>query len=351
MGLDIAGRYRYPPPRTDWLALHAEEIIEPTLPIIDAHHHIWTEAQNPYLLENFAADLATGHNVVASVAVQAHYGYRAEGPEHLRCVGESEKLAAVRSAARSRALDADVGAAFVGFADLMLAERVAPVIEAHIEAAPASFRGIRHSVSRDPHFPDGIVLRAAPQGLLADKRYRAGLAKVAQFGLTYDAMLYHRQIPELAAAAKAVPHLQMVLDHIGCIIGVGPYEGKEDESFRHWHDAMTELAHCPNVNVKIGGFGMIICGAKWHERRRPPDSEELARAWRPYIESCIELFGAERCMFESNFPVDKAMYSYAVLWNAFKRVMVGAPESDKDMLFRGTAARVYRISKSVECTI
>jgi predicted TIM-barrel fold metal-dependent hydrolase len=304
------------------------------------------ESQNQYLIDDFADDISSGHNVVASVAVQAHYGYRTDGPEPLRCVGETEKLAAIRIAARSRGISTDISAAIVGFADLMMAEEVAPVIEAHIHAAPASLRGIRHSVSRDPHFPDGIVLRAAPAGMLAEVRYRAGLATVAGFGLTYDAMLYHRQIPELTDTAHALPQLQIVLDHIGCIIGVGPYEGKESDSFKYWRSAMQDLARCPNVTVKLGGLGMIICGAKWHERTRPPSSEELALAWRPYIENCIELFGADRCMFESNFPVDKAMYSYAVGWNAFKRVVLGASETEKDKLFRGTAARIYRIDSS-----
>jgi L-fuconolactonase len=281
--------------------------------------------------------------VVASVAVQAHYGYRTEGPAHLRCIGETEKLAAVRAAARSAGVGADVAAAIVGYADLTMAESVAAVIEAHRQASCESFRGVRHSVARDPLFPDGIVLRPAPAGLLEQKNYRAGLATVADCGLVYDAMLYHCQIPELTAAAHALPRLQVVLDHIGCIIGVGPYEGKESETFSRWRITMRELAQCPNVAVKIGGFGMIICGPKWHENALPPSSEELAQAWRPYVDACIDLFGTDRCMFESNFPVDKAMYSYATLWNAFKRLTQGASETDKDSLFRGTAARIYRI--------
>ena len=283
MGLELTGRYQYPPPNNGWLALQSESVIEPSRPIIDSHHHIWTEPRNRYLLDDFADDLGSGHNVVASVAVQAHYGYRTEGPESLRCVGETEELEAIRTAARSRGARADMCAAIVGFADLMLADRVAPVLEAHLDAAPASFRGIRHSVSRDPYFPDGIVLRAAPAGMLAEVRYRAGLLQVSKFGLTYDAMLYHRQIPELTATANSLPQLQIVLDHIGCIIGIGPYEGNEQKSFEFWRSAMEGLARCPNVAVKVGGFGMIICGAKWHERPRPPTSEELARAWRPYV--------------------------------------------------------------------
>lgn len=344
MGLEITGRYRYPPPRKPWLAQHQEPILSPDIPIIDAHHHLWEELENRYLLDDLAEDVTGGHRVVATVCVQAYYRYRNSGPEELRCVGETERIAALRTEAKRRVLVTDVAAGFVGFANLLLGDGVAAVLEAHIEAAPESFRGVRHSVSRDPHFPDGIVLRPAPAGLLADPRYRAGLAMVQRHGLSYDAMLYHRQIPELTAMAIALPGLPIVLDHFGCIIGVGPYEGQERETFMHWRADMTELARCPNVHVKLGGLGMIVCGARWHERTQPPTSLDLADAWRPYVETCIELFGADRCMFESNFPVDKAMFSYTVLWNAFKRLAQGASASERQSMFHRTAARVYRLA-------
>lgn len=345
MGLDITGRYRYPPPRPVWLDQHSEEAIDPLQPIVDAHHHIWLQDGQPYLLDDLAADLAaSGHSIEATVFVQAHYGYRDHGPEELRCVGETERIVELIAHAKARQLPTRVCAAIVGFANLLLGDRAESVIEAHIGTAPEHFRGVRHSVSRDPHFPDGIVLRPAPAGLLSDQRYREGLAAVAKAGLSYDAMLYHKQIPELGAAADAVPDLKIVLDHFGCIIGVGPYQGHEAETFRAWRADMTQLAKRPNVFVKLGGLGMIICGATWHERSQPPGSEELAKAWRPYVETCIELFGAERCMFESNFPVDKAMFSYRVLWNAFKRLTSGASADEKNALFRGTATRFYRLN-------
>lgn len=343
MGLDVAGRYRYPPPQPDWLSLHAEEVIEPDLPIIDAHHHIWEEGGHPYLLDDILADIATGHRITATVFVQAHYGYRSDGPEEHRCVGETEKIAALVNEARNRGIETNLCAAIVAFANLLLGEAVAPVIEDHLAQAPGRLRGIRHSVSRDSHFPEGIVLRPAPAGLLADPQYRQGLATVAKYGLSYDAMLYHEQLPELTAMAQAVPGLPVVLDHYGCIIGVGPYVGREKENFTAWRKDMTALAECPNVTVKLGGMGMIICGPLWHERPQPPGSSELADAWRPYFETCVELFGVDRCMFESNFPVDKGMYSYPVLWNAFKRLTAGASNAEKAALFHDTAARVYRI--------
>ena len=343
MGLDVTGRYRYPPANPTWLAQYREDVIEPDLPIIDPHHHIWEEPGNPYLFDDLASDLDSGHNVRATVFVQAHYGYRTDGPEALRCVGETERIAALRTAAAARGYERDVCAAIVGYADMLLGEQVEAVIDAHIAAANGRFRGVRHSVSRDSNFPDGIVLRPARAGLLADAQFRTGLSTVARRGLSYDAMLYHQQIPELTAMARAIPDLPIVLDHYGCIIGVGPYEGRTAETFAQWRRDMAELASCPNVVVKLGGMGMIICGARWHERATPPDSATLADAWRPYAETCIELFGADRCMFESNFPVDKAMCSYVVLWNSFKRITACASASEKAALFHDTAARVYRI--------
>lgn len=344
MALPVTGRYRYPAPRPAWLALHAEAILEPDLPIIDAHHHLWAEPGNCYLLDDLAADIASGHNVVATVLVQAYHGYRADGPEEFRCVGETEQVVKMRSAARQRQVSADIAAAIVGFADLLLGERVAGVLEAHRAAAPEAFRGIRQSVARDPNFPQGIVVRPAAAGMLADRRFRAGLAVVQRNGLTFDAMLYHCQIRELEALAATMPELPIALDHLGCIVGVGPYESSQHEAFLSWRADMAALARRPNVCVKLGGLGMIVCGAKWHEGAVPPSSEQLAAAWRPYVETCIDLFGPARCMFEGNFPVDKAMFSYPVVWNAFKRLTAGLSVAERSQLFHGTAARFYRIS-------
>lgn len=320
-----------------------EVILEPDLPIIDPHHHLWEEAGHPYLLDQLLEDTTSGHAIKATVFVQAHYGYRPDGPAHLACVGETEKIMAIRADASARNSDTDVAAAIVAHADLLLGDVVDEVIGAHRSVAGAHLRGIRHSVSRDENFPDGVVLRPAPARLLANPAYRAGLARLVHHGLSYDAMLYHQQIPELTAMARALPDLPIVLDHIGCILGVGPYEGREQETLRIWAADMASLAQCPNVCVKIGGFGMIITGARWHERALPPSSAELAEAWRPYVETCIELFGPDRCMFESNFPVDKAMVAYPTLWNAFKRLAAGYSKSEKAALFHDTAARFYRI--------
>ena len=347
MGLDVTGRYRYPSPRPEWLAQYVEDVLAPEQPIIDCHHHLWVESESPYLLPEIAADVSDGHDVRSTVFVQAHYGYHNHLPAHLAPVGETEKVAAIARAAQANGCPTIIAEAIVAYADLTTGDRVTDVLDAHTEAGGGRFRGVRHSVSRDEHFPDGIVIRPAPAGLLAEPAYRQGLAIVQANGLSYDAMLYHSQLPELTAMARAYPDLPIVLDHVGCILGVGPYKGREDETFRSWRADMTDLSRCKNVFVKIGGFGMILCGARWHERETPPGSQELADAWRPYVETCIELFGAGRCMFESNFPVDKAMYSYRTLWNAFKRLAEGASATERHALFAGTAAKFYRIADPV----
>lgn len=343
MGLDVTGRYRYPSPVPEWLARHVEDVIQPELAIVDAHHHLWIENESPYLLDELAADAGDGHRIAATVFVQAHYGYDDTAAPHLAPVGETRKVAAIAAEARARGLPTRIAAGIVGYVDLTIGALVGTVLDAHEQAAAGTFRGVRHSVSNDPAFPDGIVIRPAPAHLLGDPRYRAGLAKIAARGLTYDAMLYQVQIPELTAMARAFPDLSIVLDHIGCILGVGPYVGRADETFQTWRRDMAALAQCPNVMVKLGGFGMIVTGARWHERPEPPSSHELADAWRPYVETCIALFGTDRCMFESNFPVDKAMYSYRTLWNAFKRLAHGASADEQRALFAGNATRAYRL--------
>jgi L-fuconolactonase len=344
MALDVSGHYRYPPPEPSWLALHVEDVLCPELPIIDPHHHLWIEDGKPYLGLEIMEDLKSGHRIESTVFVQAHYGYRSDLPPELAPVGETEKVRAISASCHEVGCRTRVAEGIVAFADLTLGSNVEHVIAAHAIAADGALRGVRHGVSRDSNFPDGIVVRPAPAGLLKHDRYREGLRVLQQFGLSYDAMLYHEQISELSDLAMAMPDLPIILDHMGTMLGVGPYETTRNETFAQWRHDMAELARSENVTVKIGGMGMIICGARWHERARPPSSDELAADWRSQVETCIELFGAERCMFESNFPVDKAMYSYRTLWNAFKRLTSGASINEREALFAGTAARTYRIA-------
>jgi len=345
MSLDVAGQYRYPAPDIAWLDLHREQIVEPALPIVDAHHHIWNEPGKPYLLDEFLMDLDSGHNIVATVFAQCHYAYRERGPEHLRCVGETEAIEAVRTEALARRPQSHACAGIVGFADLLATETcLEEVLDAHVAASPEHFRGVRQSVARDSRFPDGIVLRPAPAGMLAEARFRRSLRRIAGRGLSFDAMLYHQQIPELTALARTVDEATIVLDHYGCPLGVGYYRDHPEETFAQWQRDIVELATCPNVHLKLGGLGMIITGADYHLGARPPSSTDLANAWRPYVEVALHAFGTQRCLFESNFPVDKAMFSYPVLWNAFKHLASGASPAEKGDLFMHNAARVYRLA-------
>lgn len=328
-----------------WLDRRHEDVLEPALAIIDPHHHLWERAGARYLLDDLHADTETGHRVEATVFVECGWAYRPDGPDHLRPVGETEAVAAV--AGGSAASGAEI-AGIVGFADMILGAAVGEVLDAHIEAGRGRFRGIRHATAHDP---DPRVHRTHSKpfaGMMADDRFRAGVRCLAARGFSFDAWLYHPQIPELTALARAVPECSFVLDHLGGMLGTGPYAGRRAEILEGWAPAMAELATCPNVVVKLGGIGMAMFGLGFEARAEPPSSEDLAAAWRAPICDTIERFGVERCMFESNFPVDRVSCSYVTLWNAFKRITSGASAPEKAALFSGTAARVYRLDGAVQ---
>jgi len=333
------------PVREDWLALHREDVMEPDLPIVDPHHHLWDFADRRYLFDELKADLDSGHNVVATVFAECSAFLRRDGDPEFRWVGETEVVNGVAAMSASGAygpLRACAG--IVGRADLRLGERVRPVLEAHMAAGGGRFRGVRDNAlwDEDPALRSPR-LKIEP-GLLGQPEFRRGVRELGKLGLSYDCWLYHTQIAELADLARACPDTTVVMDHIGGVLGVGAYAGRRKELFEAWRDGVRELASCPNAVVKLGGMGMTTFGFGFEERDRPPTSQELADAWRPYVEACIEAFGAERCMFESNFPVDKVYCSYPVLWNAFKRLAAGCSASEKAALFHDAAARVYRLA-------
>ena len=334
------------PPVAAWLARHAHEpIIEPDLPVVDPHHHLWDRGGHRYLLDQLLADTGSGHRVEATVFVECMAFYGADGPEDARPVGETEFVNGVAAMSASGQYGATRACAgIVGFVDLTLgADRVRELLSTHVRAGNGRFRGIRHAAGWDASPAIRGSHTNPPQGLYGLPRFREGFAQLAPLGLSFDAWQYHPQLPELAALARAFPETSIILDHCGGPLGVGPYEGRRDETFGRWARDLKALAACPNVTVKLGGLGMRIGVFDFPKRETPPDSRELADAFRPWIETCIEAFGAQRCMFESNFPVDMITSSYAVLWNAFKRLAVGASESEKAALFAGTARRVYRI--------
>ena len=333
----------------DWLALTSEPTLEPEIPICDPHHHFWdmrTERipYQRYLLHELADDVNSGHNVRSTVFVEARAMYRSSGPEEMRPVGEVEFVQGLAAASESGLYGTTrAAAAIVGHANLLLGEDVERVLESLQTASPNRFRGIRHSVTWDPHPEIQVTSAHRMQGQLSDDDFRAGARVLARMGMSLEAWLYFPQLNELAEFAKAVPDLTIVLNHIGGLLRVGPYGNNDDEVLEAWRSGIAAVAECPNVNVKLGGIGMPQTGFDWHERDTPIGSEELAEAMAPFMNYCIEKFGPDRSMFESNFPVDKVSYSYNVMYNAFKRLSEGYSDSERAAMFHDTAVRVYKV--------
>ncbi|HEY0181952.1 MAG TPA: amidohydrolase family protein [Rhodopila sp.] len=326
----------------DWLAQHSEPVLEPDLPIVDPHHHLWVRDSNTYLLPELLADLASGHNVRATVFEECHSMYRAHGPAEERSLGETEFVTGVAAMGASGTFGAtQVCARMVGNVDLRLGERAGDLLRRHVAASGGRFAGVRLSTAWDAS--DRIHKVAATPGVLAETGFRAGFAALGRLGLVFDAWVYHPQLAEVADLAAAFPATSIVLNHVGSPILGGPYAARRDEVFADWKAGMAELARQPNVTVKLGALPIRLSGGTAPKRDAPPDSNEVATAWRPWIETSIELFGAGRCMFESNFPVQKRWCSYAVVWNAFKRLAGGCSAGEKAALFAGTASRVYGV--------
>jgi predicted TIM-barrel fold metal-dependent hydrolase len=335
----------YAEPREDWLALYGETIIDPARRIVDAHHHLWDRQGARYMLEELTDDIAMGHNIVATVYVDCRSMYRANGPEAFKPVGEVEFANGIAAQAASGGYGTcQINAAIVSHVNLQLGDDAKPVLEAQIKAGNGRYRGIRHSSAWDADPAVAGAYSVRPKGLLADPQFRKGFACLGPLGLTFDAWLFHPQIPELADLARAFPNQRIVMDHCGGPAGLGVYAGRRDEIFKTWKASVEDIAKCPNVVVKLGGLAMMLLGYDFHTRPKPVSSEELATAWKPYMETCIAAFGPNRCMFESNFPPDKGQCSYQVIWNALKRIAAPYSEAEKNRMFEGTAAEVYKIS-------
>jgi predicted TIM-barrel fold metal-dependent hydrolase len=336
---------RIHPPDEAWLATRPPEpVIEPDLPIIDTHHHLWDRNGHRYLLPEFLDDVRTGHTVVATVFVECDAMYRAAGPVELRPVGQTEFVAGQAAMSDSGLYGPTrVAAGIVGFADLTLGDRVEPVLLEHIRAGGGRFRGVRHSAAWDASDVIGNSRTASGPHLMRQKDYRAGLARLAALGLSLDAWAFHPQLADLVDLARAFPQATIIAGHVGGPLGYGPYTGRRDEVYKVWRAGVTELAKCENVTMKLGGMMMRLAAYDYRTQLSPPTSAELADLWRPYIEPCIELFGANRCTFESNFPVDKMGIGWVGLWNALKRIAAGTSAAEKRALFGGTARRVYRL--------
>jgi L-fuconolactonase len=330
----------------DWLALTQEPALEPELPICDPHHHFWDfrTARIPYqryLLSELIADVDCGHNVRSTVFIEARSMYRAAGPLEMRPVGEVEFVQGLAAASASGLYGkCRAAAAIVGHADLKLGDRVEPVLDALQAASPNRFKGIRHIVTWNA---DPRVESRETEGVLSTAEFRAGAKVLARMGLSLDTICCWPQLPEMVAFARAAPDLAIVINHLGGLNRTGPFAGRDDEVLPAWKSGMAELAKCSNVVLKLGGHGMPRFGFDWHLRDKPIGSEELAASMAPLMDYCIEQFGPDRCMFESNFPVDKVSFSHPVLLNAFKRFSKSYSGAERAALFHDTAARAYRI--------
>ena len=320
-----------------------EEILDPQRVIVDTHHHFFAESEwfPNYRISDLWDDTAT-HNVEKTVFVQCGEHHYKNGPEALRPVGETEWVDGL-------ARDMDQGppgaarvCAIVGTANLCLGASVREVLEAHC-AKSDLFRGIRDTAAWNEDDAVDKVARTGRPDMYADGTFREGFSVIGELGLSFDAYHYHPQHEYLTDLARAFPNVQIVLDHLGTPIGVGSFAGKRDEVFAQWSKDLTELATCPNVNIKLGGMLMPWNGFGYENADRPPTSDDVVALQGHYYEHAIECFGPERCMFESNFPVDKLSVSYSVLWNAFKKITARYSDDEKDAMFRGTASRVYRI--------
>ena len=333
--------------QAEWLAQVSEDIIEPDRPICDPHHHLWDHPNSRYLLDELIADTGSGHNVVSTVFVECASMYRADGAEALRPVGETEFVNGVAAMSASGGYGAmRACAGIVSYADLTLGSAAGEVLDAHIAASPR-FRGIRHAAGWDASDAVRNSHTNPNQQLLASPAFREGFAELHRRGLSFDAWLYHPQIPELTGLARAFPDTTIIFDHFGGPLGVGPYAGQREAIFTQWRQDVAELASCENVYAKLGGLVMPINGFGFHKRERPATSDELVAATDRYYRHAIDCFGVQRCMFESNFPVDKASCSYAVLWNSFKKLVADASETEKAWLFHDTAAAAYRLGSPV----
>ncbi len=326
----------------EWLDIVREDIVDPQREIVDPHHHLWSRPEWTYELDELWADTGDGHRVVQTVFVECRSGYRSDGPEHLRPLGETEYVAAI--AAKSAQGPGATIAGIVAHADLRAdPDELAEVLDGHTELGGELFKGIRHAGASDQD-PDALTIAGrAPADLYVDPAFQRGVAELGVRGLTYDTWHYHHQLPAFTELAAAVPDTVMVLDHLGTPLGVGRFAHRREEIFDQWRLDIEAVAARPNVVAKLGGMAMIDNGFGWNERSRPPTSDEFVAAQGRYYEHMIESFGPSRCMFESNFPVDRLSVSYQVCWNALKKIAAPFSDAEIDEMFHGTARRVYRL--------
>ena len=312
----------------EWLSQRTEEIIDPGREIVDPHHHLWHQEATFYDLEELWGDTGSGHNITQTVFVECGSSYRDTGPDRAKRSANTDGQATISAIVARADLDHD---------DLD------DILDAHEEAGGNLFKGIRHAGAH-AHHPEVLSIPGgAPADLYERPAFRRGVDRLGERGLTFDTWHYHYQNKAFLDLAKAVPDTTMILDHFGTPLGVGPYEEKREEIFAAWKEDVAAIAACPNVVAKIGGLAMPDNGFGWNTRATPPSSDEFVEAQSRYYLHMIACFGPERCMFESNFPVDRLSISYQVLWNGLKKIASGFSDADQNQMFSGTAKQVYRL--------
>jgi len=331
------------PASPTWLASTPEAAVEPELDIIDAHHHLWDAPRPRYLLDEFLADASGGHRVVSTVYVQCHAMYRAHGGDAEKSLGETEFATGMAAMSASGAYGSTrVCDGIVGYVDLRLPQAGA-LLQQHQNIAGSRFKGVRNMSAWHPDPGVSATSIVNPKDLLTDPDFRRGLGTLTDLGLVFDAFLFHSQLDDLIDLAQACPAATIVLNHYGTPLGVGPYADQRRAVFADWSARMARLADFPNVYVKLGGLTMRVAGFGFEKQPQAPSSDQLAQAWQPYFDHVVQQFGAQRCMFESNFPVDKSGCGYTVLWNACKKLCAKLPTVDRRALLAQTARRVYKL--------
>ena len=332
----------------DWLELTKEETIEPEIPICDPHHHFWDYRNERlpyqrYLLHELMNDINT-HNVQSTVFIEARAMYNDNAPKDFKPVGEVEFVQGLSAASASGVYGKSRAASsIIGHANLNLGSKVEPVLEALISASPNRFKGIRHIVAWDKNKEVATTPVYKLEEQMSTNNFIEGAKVLNKMGLTFDSWMYFHQLPQLLNLAKQIPTLPIIVDHIGGLLQVGPYSQRKEEVIETWKKNISDLSECPNVSIKLGGLGMPITGHDWHLREKPVGSKELSGQMKPYLDYCIEKFGPNRGMFESNFPVDKVSFSYRVLYNAFKRYSKNFSKSERSAMFHETAVKIYDI--------
>lgn len=339
--------------RPDWLEKVREPALEPEIPICDCHHHLWDMGGNTYLNGEFQRDMKSGlsgeetHNVVSTVFVECTTSYDDAPESYARYMGETrfaEQLA--EESDRQTQPAPRIAAAIIARADVNGHETLPLAIAAHQAISPGRFRGFRHVVNWDPEPEIGQGHSNPGPQLLLDRDFQSGAAILSEHGLLFETVALHTQLDEVIAFSRKLPRLKIVLNHMGCAVGVGRFSDQRDAVFKDWSEKMSALARCENVYVKLGGFNMARYGFAWHTRPTPPTSDELAEVTGRYYRTVIDRFGPERCMFESNFPMDKISCSYGVLWNAYKKITAPLPGASRRQLFCDTAETLYSIPQT-----